>query len=438
VLIVLALTALAASVGCDGNAEPSATTSDGAEAIIVLHLSGVRADHLGCYGAERSVTPNLDALAAESVRFAWAFSQSGDPAAAQASLLSGLYPTTHQMRGPTTQLPDAVITVAEALADGGYTTAALVDGGFMGLQFGLLQGFDAITDVAGGGLEDLVPETVAWLKRAPQQPFLLWLQTHDAQAPYTPPPEDQARALATRPQAQETMVTTARLGVLPEAPLTEPELATARALYDAELAAVDRHVGTLLTAIEALERPVTVVVVADFGQAFAEHGELTHGSLYTPVTRAPLLIRLAGSDSGSTVEPVVETIDLMPTLLELAGIERPAPVQGASLMPLINGTAQPPHLAFSESASGAQQAVAMAGYRLVHDRTSDQIGLFHLAEDPLETTSLAASDQRRVEVLLRRLDEWRTMVSHASYDPANQQSLDEDTLEQLKGLGYIQ
>ncbi len=437
-LALLGLIAAVGTFGCGSDTSSTEAVSDTSHPIVVLQLSGVRADHLGCYGAEPSVTPNLDALASESVQFDWAFSQSGDPAAAQASLISGLYPTTHQMRGATTQLPDEVITVAEALADGGYTTAAFVDGGFMGLQFGLLQGFDTVVDVAGGGLDDLIPEARDWLATAPEGPFLVWIQAHDAQAPYTPPAEDQVRILATRPAALETMVTTAQLGVLPEEPLTEAELATARDLYDAELAAVDGQIGSLLSAIESLQRPVTVVVVADFGQAFAEHGELTHGTLYTPVTRVPLLLRLPDSGAAKAVRPVVETVDLMPTLLELAGVPRPAPVQGDSLLPVINGTAQPPHLAFSESASGEQQAVAMAGYRLIRDLSSGAVQLFQIASDPLETTDLSASDPRRTEVLLRRLDEWHATVEQASYDPAQQQELDEDTLEQLKGLGYIQ
>ena len=434
---VVALT-IAITIGCGGDGSLTAAPPVDRGSIVVIQLSGVRADHLGCYGAQPSVTPHLDRFAADAARFAWAFSVSGDPAAAQASLLSGLYPTTHQMRDASTQLPEEVITLSEALSAGGYNTTAFVDGGFMGVQFGLLQGFDGITDVAGEGLGTLVPEAVAWLEHTTNQPFLLWLQAHDAQAPFTPPPEDRDRLLASHPDADAALIESARMDGVTEGPLAAAELATAMALYDAELAAADRRVGQLLSAIDALKQPVTVVVTADHGQSFGEHGTLSHGTVHTPVTHIPLLIRLPSSTHAETVETVVDSIDLVPTLLDLAGVEVPQPVQGKSLLPILTGVAQPPFLAFSESASGEQQAVAMAGYRLVYDRSNDHIGLYHLPDDPLESTDLSASDPRRVEVLLRRLDEWQTMVSQASYDPAQQQALDEDTLEQLKGLGYIQ
>ena len=160
------------------------------------------------------------------------------------------------------------------------------------------------------------------------------------------------------------------------------------------------------------------------------------------MTRVPLLLRLPDGREARSIAQIVETIDLMPTLLELTGAEEPAAVQGRSLVPLIRGQGKPPYVAFGESTrGGARRFAALGGYRLLLSREGDTAELYHLPDDPLELNDLAGNDSEaeRLAVLRRHLEAWEDMVAAASLDPDKRTTpMDEDTLDQLRSLGYIQ
>jgi arylsulfatase A-like enzyme len=379
------------------------------------------------------------------VCFEWAFTQAPDTAPAQASILSGLYPSTHGLIDEQHRLADEVVTLAEALGEHGYTTAAFVDGGFMSADFGLAQGFETWDSSAGGGFAEIGPKVVTWLGEHAEENFLLLIHSYDAHPPYDPPEPYRSTSLAgvgepsegfdASPEQLEA-ARAAMAGDDPQ-PLPDTDLAYARALYEGEVRFVDEWVGRIVAELDRLglgER-ATVVLISDHGQAFGEHGRLLHDGLYTPVTRVPFLLRLPASFAAQTVTTIVEALDLMPTLLDLAGAP-PRPVQGESLVPLIRGAGMPPYLAFTESGDHLR-AVALAGYHMILDREADRSELYRFTDDPLETTDLAAGEGERIEVLRRHVETWEEKVRAAAVG-AEQGSVAEDTLEQLKSLGYIQ
>jgi arylsulfatase A-like enzyme len=184
----------------------------------------------------------------------------------------------------------------------------------------------------------------------------------------------------------------------------------------------------------------TLVIVGTAGLDLEQHGPTGSVSLHSTVTRVPLFIRFPGGRVTETVDRIVELVDVMPTLLDLAGIETPRTVQGMSLLPLIRGEGRPPYLAFAESpALGGQQSIALGGYRLVHNVDGDAASLFNLSVDPLELADIADAEGDRVEVLRRHLSDWGKMVAVASLDPElrSDEELDPETLERLRSLGYI-
>lgn len=448
-LIAVAASALLVAAGCGGDGGEGAGAVGVPEEphpVIVINLNAVRADHLGCYGYERETTPNIDALASESVRFEWAFAQAPDPAPSQASIVSGLYPTTHQMFDETTRLPEEVVTMAEAFSDEGLKTAAFVDGGFMSEAFGLAQGFEEFDDSAGGGLEEIGPKAMSWIEQHADQSFFLMIHAYDAHAPYAPPAEYRdmfTEGLEPPSDGFEPTPAQMKPGGEPGAAelLLPNDLAYAKALYDAELRHIDHWIGELITKLEelGLDQKATVALLSDHGQEFQEHGDLLHGQIYTTVTRVPMMVRLPGGVQAGTVADYVETVDLMPTLLDLSGIGLPETVQGESLVPLALGQGEPPYLAFSESRHfGGQLAIAMGGYRMILNLDPENAELYQLETDPLERQNIADSEPRRLQVLNSRLQNWRERVESASFDPEKQEQVDQDTLDQLKGLGYIQ
>ena len=115
--------------------------------------------------------------------------------------------------------------------------------------------------------------------------------------------------------------------------------------------------------------------------------------------------------------------------------------QGSSLLPILGGTGQPPYVAFAESPQfGGQRFVALGGMGMVSGIAGDSGEIYNLGTDPLQLDNLSGSEAEKLAVMIRHLEAWEKMVSVASLDPElrTEEELDEDTLKQLKSLGYIQ
>jgi arylsulfatase A-like enzyme len=152
-----------------------------------------------------------------------------------------------------------------------------------------------------------------------------------------------------------------------------------------------------------------------------------------------MMIRLPNGHKAGVIPQLVETIDLMPTLLELAGAPLPFGVQGESLLPMIRGESRLPYVAFGESTFfGEQRYVALADFRLIFTKEDEATELYNLAADPLELEDLAAAEPDLVKALRQRLDSWEEMVVAAAVDGSQNADIDLETLERLKGLGYVQ
>jgi arylsulfatase A-like enzyme len=230
-----------------------------------------------------------------------------------------------------------------------------------------------------------------------------------------------------------------------EAPIafTDDELAWVRSWYAARVQVIDSLLAGFLSEFRALglDRRAVLVVLGSNGFALQEHGGLFSEELSVPVARVPLLVRLPGGADPQVVSKVVEVVDLMPTLLELAGEPAPAGVQGTSLVPIMNGAGQPPYVAFAESPqAGGQRFVALGGMALTSGAGGAEARLFDLMADPLGIDDLAAREADKLGVMTRHLGAWEKMVAVSSLDPnlRIEEDLDEETLEQLKSLGYIQ
>jgi arylsulfatase A-like enzyme len=435
----LVVAACLLAVGCGGGDRDAATArpDSNARAVILIAVDGLRADHLGSSGGAVA-TPSFDALAQAAVRFDWCFAQAGDPAASFASLLTGLYPTTSGVLEAGARLPDAAVSIAEALSAAGMTTAAFVEGAPGGDDFGLGQGF---------AVYDAGPEPGAtarqWLREHSKESFLLvlrgWSVGLDASAASAVDGVEPPAGFAERLQA----VLASSRSDSPAA--FEPaDLEYLKVLYARRIEAADRALGELRAELEALgmTKRTTLIVAGTAGLDLGQHGPTGVRSLHATVTRVPLMLSIPGGrGAGQSVDKIVELIDVMPTVLELAGVELPAGVQGASLLPLIDGTGRPPYIAFSESpALGRQRAVALGGLRLVKSLDGGAPALYDLAADPAELADIAAANADKVTVMERHLEAWGKMVAAVSLDPElrAEEELDDATLDQLRSLGYIQ
>lgn len=435
-VVVVVPFALSLSCGGGGDEPGPAAVAEKGTPIIVVAIDGLRADALGCYGAP-AATPAFDALASESVRFEWAFAQAPQLQPSLATLASGLYPTSNGLRQAGEYLADEAETAAEVLGAAGVATAAFLEGSPASSDDGLAQGFEVFQ--IGGEPGRLALE---WLADHADERFFVLL------GGWSRPALDKVGALlddSGAPEGFNLRVQEVLASRATDAPLqfTDDELEWVRSWYAARVQVIDSMLADFLDELRTLglDRRALLVVLGSNGFALQEHGGLFGEELSAPVTHVPLLLRMPGGAESSVVSKIVEVVDLMPTLLELAGEPVPPGVQGASLLPIIGGAGQPPYVAFAESPqSVGQRFVALGGMGLTSGPGGADAELYDLEADPLESENLAAEEPDKLAVMVRHLEAWEKMVAVASLDPELriEEDLDEETLEQLKSLGYIQ
>ena len=347
--------------------------------LVLLTLDTTRPDRLGAYGHAAAQTPNLDALAAEGVRFERAYAVAPLTTPAHASMLTGLYPTRHGIHsnGDAALLPEHT-TLAERAAAGGVATAASVGAFVTTRVWGFDQGFEHFADrieATGVGrgerwgrerrADAVVDDALAWLdRRTDPRPFLLWVHVYDPHDPYDPPEPWAGR-------------------------LDDP--------YDGELAFVDAQVGRLRAAVDAAAGPggAAWIVVGDHGEALSgEHGEQSHGTwVYDPTMRIPLIVRGPRPGPGRVESAqTVSNVDTMPTALALLGLDPVPDLDGLDLSPALVGPAPTRPPVYMESEAPLRRfgfhpelAAAEGPHKLL---ATPAPRLFDVQADPGETTDL--------------------------------------------------
>jgi len=438
------------------------TPSDAPLVVLVL-VDTLRRDSLSCYGGEFP-TPNLDALAARGTRFEQAISSSGWTLPAAASILTGVSPSVHQARGKHTRLtpvsPD-VETVAELLRAGGVRTLAFTNAAFVNPLLGLTRGFEHEShrhaynqDIRRAG--ETFGAALAELARDDGRPTFLLVHLFDAHLDYDPPGEFAARYTEGLEDPRRPLAFPACSRVPPgeqEPGVSAAHVRRVRAAYEAEVAYVDHELGRFLAALEErgdLAR-TTVLVTADHGEEFWEHGAFEHGhSLYDELVRVPLLfVPPPGSASASAgVESLpVRTLDLAPTLCELFGVAPGARFEGASLLSVLAGVDREPRSALSEGTLYGSDKFALrtARHKLIldrHPRARRPVELYDWTVDPLEREDLAAREPELARTLRNELEARLAALELLGRElrPGEVQDLSpaklEEYLLQLESLGY--
>ena len=307
--------------------------------IILLSVDALRADHCSCYGYERETTPNLDRFAADNVRFSNAYSASSHTREAIPALLTGRYPDVAVDDGHNL----AADTVATALQETGYATGGFHSNPYVSRAYGYGEGFDTFDDDLHLGRHKLIAlaqraldklrnrhyaraETINELALefvdSTEEPFFLWAHYMDPHGPYSPPREYQEvfhDEYVGMKRAQE---------MYKRAVIEDPESITADErremvnLYDEEIRYADAQLGRFLDGLEShgLLEETLVILTADHGDAFGERGYYGHPrKLDGELLRVPLVVRWPGVSAGEVERPV-SLADVVPTVLEAAGV----------------------------------------------------------------------------------------------------------------------
>lgn len=426
--------------------------------LVLYVIDTLRADHLGAYGYPLPTSPAIDAFAREGVLFRAARAQSSWTKPAVATLLTGLYPITHGADRRARGLAPGVETLAALVAPAGYQSAFFTTNPTVTAKFGFDRGFDEyryLSHPRGGGRGrghvdsgEIHRAVVDWLdRRDPARPFLLVVHTLDPHDPYRPP-ERFRRRFAPRVEVEVACcVRAAELAAL------SPAQARTRAgemiaLYDGEIAQNDESFGALLAELarRGLGERSAILLTSDHGEEFYDHGGWRHAeTLYEEVLRVPMILRLpGGAHAGRTIEAPADQIDVVPTLLALAGLAAPAQLPGGSWLPALAGGAPPAaeslawleHPAFSLASAtldGWKGIRARGGWRPPLERGGEE--LYRLADDPGERRDLARDRGVHRRFLLGRLAAAEARFGAAAAAP--EVAIDAELERSLRALGYF-
>jgi arylsulfatase A-like enzyme len=412
--------------------------------IILVSLDTLRARSVGAYGYARDTTPTLDArVAAEGALARAAVAPVPYTPPAHMSMLTGLEPCVHGVLDRHGVLADDPLTLAEVLRAEGYRTGAFTENAYVVAAAGFARGFDhyfeEVSDEAAspGFARETFAGAQRWLAGTGDRPFFLFLHTYQVHDPYVPP-EAYASLFAGDGQSDHY----------------KDALRTQLDDYDREIRYTDDLLAGLLDALEAkhLERRTILVVTSDHGEGFGEHYWTRHGiDAHDEAILVPLVIRAPGRIApGRVVEEPVGLMDLMPTLLELAGAEPPDGLQGRSFASLLLG--EPSRFVTRPLVSTAEGNVSVRerDWKLLVGKKKGRKRLYHLASDPDEKRDLAAQHPQKLAELERALAEHTAFCEAwaASRPPRDATAagvrqpgwlINRDEIEEkLRALGYLE
>jgi choline-sulfatase len=416
------LACLLVVAGCRREPPPAA------ENLVLVTIDTLRADRLGVYGGSVA-TPNLDRIAKAGAFFRNAFSEVPLTRPSHLSIFTGRYPFEHGVRQNVAARFEAdTPLLAEILRAKGFHTAGFVSSVVLGSESGLDRGFDTFSDDFGEGPEPALfldsvqkrgdvtmADALSWLHKRPDGRFFLWVHLYDPHDPYDPP-EPYASRYPDRP-------------------------------YDGEVAFADDLVGRLDAALSELglaERTL-LLVTSDHGEAFEEHGETGHGYfVYDPTLHVPLLARGPGVPASTELDVPVESVDILPTVLEMLGVAPPGDVEpsGQSLAPSLHGDGEPearPLYAESLMARllygwGELASIREGPWKLIRAPKPE---LYNLEEDPEEKDNRIEENHGAAERLRARLDEMAPIGAGEASAPSAPSAIDPELMGKLGALGYV-
>jgi arylsulfatase A-like enzyme len=462
--------------------------------IVLVSIDALRADGLSAYNDGPAVSPRIDALAKRGLVFRQATSQASSTVPSVASFMTSMYPTELGIiTGRKWVVDDLRVTLAEALQVAGYRTQAYITNGHLVPGKGYAQGFDGYVAPEPGrpyGLDRLRAETVVaglacrhktfvcdvfdggfgtlfdrllvmqneggrvndrarrFVRLHRDEQFFLWLHYMEPHAAYSPQRTQASLPSSVSPEREAFLRAWTPANKTTPMVMRPEDLDAVLTLYDGEVLDVDGWVGGIWDEIEAqgLADRTLLVITADHGEEFNEHGEYGHGhTVFQELDRVPLIV--VGpqvASPGRAVETSVPMLDLMPTLLEVAGAPLPELVRGQSLLPVLQGEDPPLRPIYTESparrSSYDDKSLRQGDYKLVYNVRLDEVELYNLQDDPGEQHDLATVEPQRTAAMRDNLRAWtaNALRTWASLPQADRraQELDAAMEEALRQIGY--
>lgn len=426
--------------------------SDGVYNLIIISVNALRADHLGCYGYSRNISPNIDELARDSIIFDRAIAPSYWTLPSLVSLFTSKYVCAHNVHSRGSKLNDNDQTLAQILKMYGYATAAFTCGLDTAKTYGLNRGFEVYGDYRGpevvGSISDIMPQAENWLNENKNKRFFLFLQSYDTHPPY--------RDFGEKGSAKSYQGVFKRIAVdynnLKNIngtnfyckgrtfKLDKGDIDYITLRYDDCISYVDSYIGKLLIILKQLKLSHNTIIIlcSDHGEELGERGTFNrfgNQNLYQEVARVPLIIHHPSlKEKGSRFSRPVELVDIMPTILDILGVPLAHELQGKSLAELIKNKNDAPvkKYAISEASDNKWMILRDDGWKLIY--SSGSMELYDLNDDPGETRNLAKKNTDMQVSLMKAFFSWRQQ--HKKEKTDNYLKLEPELIENLRRAGY--
>ncbi len=452
--------------------------------IIFITVDALRADHLSGFGYERKTSPYLDELARKGVVFKNNFSHSSKTAPSMASTFAGLYPDTIGMIDNGKKLPGDVLTMAGILKKHGYRTQGIQTNPYLEDKYGFDRGFDGYEYLYPGSqievqrkrlyrADKVNAAALEWMEKAdPDKPFFLYLHYMTTHCPYLPPsPYDIKfdpgfdRTLPDFTLVWRFIYGRERVQIPEEYEriyrerYTEKELLDHMvALYDGEVLYFDHELKKLVDTLRSrghLENTL-IIISSDHGEEFKEHGGLTHGkTVFQEVVYVPLILYFPGRlPEGKQVRQMTRNLDILPTVVDIAGINPPPHLEGQSLSPLWEDKGQIPadtsfaHIRFQGYGTAGMgydeiehASATTPEWRYIRDIKEKRDMLFNRDEDPGDMNDVAEKNPDIVKSLARELQHYfnrsSVLKSRLNISEAESPAMSQTEKKKLEALGYF-
>ena len=402
--------------------------------LIFVSFDALQGAHVGHLGYKRNTTPTIDAVARNAFAFSNAISVASWTVPASMTWFTGVYPSEHgmvnkfalwappvQKLAKLNEVAPNLVTLAEILRQNGYATGGFTGNAGVSGGFGYEQGFDVYYHEQGvfGSMDLSIPRALDWVRKNRDRKFFLFLHGYDIHGQNTPArgydyrfvdPAYDRKYLGTEIEQEALREEGLRRGQLT---MRDADVRFWRDLYDEKIQRTDEKFRGFLAEFDKLgvAGRTVLVLTSDHGTEFYEHRRFDHGfTLYQEHIHVPLVIQAPNAKAGKVIADRISSIDVMPTILDLLGIEladrAKRQLRGTSLIPAMRGE-QIARDVFSETDyreyTFKRSIIAPDGWKLVYTLENLQRELFDLKKDPGETGNLAERERPKADELERRL-----------------------------------
>jgi arylsulfatase A-like enzyme len=479
---------------------PGAGSAPSSPNILLIVMDTTRRDFLSCYGHEPVTSPNIDSLAARGAIFENAIASAPWTVPTHGSMFTGLFPSSHGAHWEHMYLDGPINTAGELVRRNGYQTVGFSNNAVVGYATNFTQGFDDFYEMwkgsskiptlysqikdflifkadrgdAGAGLTNEMIK--GWLERRydRERPFFMFVNYFEPHLVYNPPVHYRKRYT----NDSDTVARMRRMNIhtlyrlLSDSSadgfrLSEDEIKTLRELYSAEIAYLDSKIGEFIEYldIKGYLEDTFLIITADHGDNLGEHNLIDHQlNLYDTLLRVPLIIlHPTLVSSGVRIEGTVQSTDIFPTILEVAGIpvdEVGYPVQGKSLFLYLSGE-DSRNIAYSEYMSPKDQFKRIQKWVVAKGKDSDFLSfdrrlksvrtdtlkyiwssdgndeLYKISSDPWEEEDIVGTRPGSVNFFSNNLEMWHDSLPRLLDEEEEIPEMDKETRDLLKALGYV-